>query len=67
MKQNAKVCESCGRPIQTLEELEAELGEPILYLLKQYERWKQLKKPGEKRDENHADIEKRVSISRNDY
>ncbi len=67
MKQNAKVCESCGNPIQTLEELEAELGEPILYLLKQYERWKQLKKEGEKSDENDVNFKERVSLSRKDH
>lgn len=51
MKENAKVCESCGQPIETLEELEKRVGQPMVFLFKEYERWKELKEKGEKRDE----------------
>jgi hypothetical protein len=50
-----KICETCGRPILSLEELEAELGTPLTYLFRQYEIWKRLREQEERKHEGTAD------------
>lgn len=38
-----KFCSCCGQRVLSMEELEKELGEPILYIIRNFESWKKLK------------------------